>query len=153
MLHVISLAAPNPVTVIPGDLVEVVATFSYRGKAQAVPVYAGIGHFGLFGWNPVEPNENTTSVAVNSPDGFSTYQASVLIRIADNLAAGTYDVMARVEGRSETEARAEGVITVPGGSGGLGDMLTMILPLLMLGIVMPMVTGAFGENEEAAPIE
>jgi len=152
MLHVISLAAPEPVEVRPGDLVEVVTTFSYKGKAQIVPVYAGIGHFGLFGWNPVEPNENTTTMEVDSPDIFTSYGASVLIRIADNLAAGTYDVMACVEGHPETEARAMGVIVVPGG-GGIMDMLMMMFPLLMMGMVMPMVTESMGEGEEAALVD
>jgi hypothetical protein len=153
MLHVISLAEPAPVEVAPGDTVRVDMSFDYRGKAQSVPVYAGIGHYGFFGWNAVEPNEGTVEVDVDSPEGFTTYEASVLISIASNLAAATYDVMAEVVGHSETRVIAGGMVIVPGAAGGMTDMLMMIFPLMMLGMVMPMVTeGMEGEEAETPAV-
>ena len=147
MLHIISLADPAPVQVTPGDVLRVDMSFDYRGKAQPVPVYAGIGHYGLFGWNPVEPNEGTVEVDVDASEGFMTYEASVLISIASNLASDTYDVMAEVVGHSETRVTAGGMVIVPGAAGGMTDMLMMIFPLMMMGMVMPMVTGGMEEEE------
>ena len=147
MLHVISLADPAPVQVTPGDALRVDMSFDYRGKAQSVPVYAGIGHYGLFGWNAVEPNEGTVEVDVDASEGFMTYEASVLISIASNLASDTYDVMAEVVGHSETRVTAGGMVVVPGAAGGMTDMLMMIFPLMMMGMVMPMVTGGMEEEE------
>jgi hypothetical protein len=150
MLHVISLADPAPVEVAPGDTVRVDMSFDYRGKAQSVPVYAGIGHYGLFGWNAVEPNEGTVEIDVDSPEGFTTYEAGVLISIASNLSASTYDIMAEVVGHSETRVIAGGMVVVTGAVGGMTDMLMMIFPLMMLGMIMPMVIEGF-EGEEAEP--
>ena len=149
MLHVISLADPAPVQVTPGDTLRVDLSFDYKGKAQAVPVYAGIGHYWLFGWNPVEPNEGTVEVEVNASEDFCSYQASMLISISSNLAADTYDVMAEIAGHSETRVTAGGMVVVPGGGGGISEMLAMIVPVMMMGMVMPMISQGFGEEEES----
>ena len=150
MLHVITMATPTPIEVMPGDVVRVDTTFSYKGPAQSVPIYAGIGKFGLFGWNPVEPNEGTTLVDVDSPDAFTVYEASVFIEVVDTLGAGTYDVMAMPVGHDEAMARADDVIIVAG-EPGLTSMLGIMMAMMMLAMVMPMVTEGL-EEEEAAVV-
>ena len=61
--------------------------------------------------------------------------------------------MAEVVGHSETRVIAGGMVIVPGAAGGMTDMLMMIFPLMMLGMVMPMVTeGMQGDEAESIAV-
>jgi len=152
MLYVISLQAPQPIEVVAGDTVLVKTTFTYKGKAQTVPVYAGIGSMGGFGFNPVEPNEGITQIEVAESVEFQPYEATVQIDISETLGAGTYDVMAMPSGHPEAQALAEDVVTVAGPISPLSMMLP-IMALAMMGMMLPMITGEEeGEEAEVSPV-
>lgn len=143
MLYVISLQAPQPIEVVAGDTVLVKTTFTYKGKAQTIPVYAGIGNMGLFGFNPVVPNEGVTQMDVAESVDFEPYEATVQIDVSDTLGPGNYDIMAMPSGHPEAGAFAEDVIIVAGPV----SALAMILPIMMLAMMGAMLPMFIGEEE------
>jgi len=68
------------------------------------------------------------------------------------ISAGTdYDLYVKIEEQPDVTAEIDDVIEIAG-SGSMGDMsgmLMMLFPLLMLGMVMPMVSEGFAEEGEA----
>jgi len=143
------LGEPERVILSPGDVLRVSVNMPYRGPAQTFTLYGSIGQRNLFGFDEIL-SARAVLPCPESPDKYTTVAGQVDIEIAGagfggigGIAAGVnYDLYVKIEEKPEVWAGIDDVIDVAGESGGsdLTGILGMMMPLMMLGMVMPMVT-------------
>ncbi|MBC8477456.1 MAG: hypothetical protein H8D49_03830 [Dehalococcoidia bacterium] len=137
----------------PGDVLMVGVDVPYRGPAQTFTLYGSIGQRGIFGFDEIL----VARVALPCPessDKYTSVAGQVDIEITGAGLAGiggispgvNYDLYVKIEEKPEVWAGIDNVIDVAGESGSdLTGMLGMMLPLIMMGMVMPMVTEGIEE--------
>ena len=140
-----------------GDTVRVTISFNYvvgvntTVKLQAVPYYTNI--LGKHMVNSCVGSTDLPLVAASTPTPQSTTVDLVLVPKANGgIDNGTYGLRVWIEG-TDALAEQDSVIIVSGNSsGGIGDTLTSIMPMLMMvmmmGMIMPMMQGMGGGSEE-----
>ena len=140
-----------------GDTVRVTISFNYvvgvntTVKLQAVPYYTNI--LGKHMVNSCVGSTDLPLVAASTPTPQSTTVDLVLVPKANGgIDNGTYGLRIWIEG-TDAIAEQDSVIIVSGNSsGGIGDTLTSIMPMLMMvmmmGMIMPMMQGMGGVSEE-----
>ena len=140
-----------------GDTVRVTISFNYvvgvntTVKLQACPYYTNI--LGKHMVNSCVGSTDLPLIAASTPTPQSATVDFVLVPKANGgIDNGTYGLRIWIE---DTDAIAEqdSVIIVSGNSsGGIGDTLTSIMPMLMMvmmmGMIMPMMQGMGGGSEE-----
>ena len=145
------------VILAPGDVLRVSIAVPYRGPERTFTLYGSIGQRGLFGFDEILVGR-VDIVCPDSPEKYVTVTGEVDIEIVGSgwfgiggISAGTdYDIYVKIEEQPDVSAEIDDVIDIAG-SGGTGDisgMLGMMLPLLMMGMIMPMVTEGFAEEGE-----
>jgi hypothetical protein len=141
-----------------GETVRVTVSFKYVvGVNTAVKMFAGPYYTNIFGKHMVSPCVGQTDVSLSAatvPSPQTTEVDFILIPKAQGgIENGTYGLRVWVEGTSAL-AEQDNVIIVsgnPGGGGGLdmlSSMMPMVMVLMMMGMVMPMVQ-QMGEGTEA----
>ena len=146
------------VILAPGDELRVNVAVPYRGPERTFILYGSIGQRGLFGLDEILVGR-ADILCPDSPDKYVTVTGEVDIEVAASgwfgiggISAGAdYDLYVKIEEQPDVWAEIDDVIDIAG-SGGTGDisgMLGMMLPLLMMGMIMPMVTEGFAEEGEA----
>jgi len=146
------------VVLVPGDVLRVSVAVPYRGPERTFTLYGSIGQRGLLGFDEVLAGRADLPCP-ESPDEYISVTGEVDIEISESgwfgiggISAGTdYDLYVKIEEQPDVSAEIDDVIEIAG-SGGMGDMsgmLMMLFPLLMLGMVMPMVSEGFAEEGEA----
>jgi hypothetical protein len=146
------------VVLAPGDVLRVSVAVPYRGPERTFTLYGSIGQRGLFGFDEILVGR-ADLLCPESPDKYTSVTGEVDIEVVASgwfgiggISAGAdYDLYVKIEEQPEVSAEIDDVIDIAG-SGGMGDMsgmLMMLFPLMMLGMVMPMVTEGFAEEGEA----
>ena len=146
------------VVLAPGDVLRVSVAVPYRGPERTFTLYGSIGQRGLFGFDEILVGR-VDLPCPESPDKYTSVTGEVDIEVIESgwfgiggISAGTdYDLYVKIEEQPDVSAEIDDVIDIAG-SGGIGDisgMLMMIFPLMVLGMVMPMVTEGFAEEGEA----
>jgi hypothetical protein len=146
------------VVLAPGDVLRVSVAVPYRGPERTFTLYGSIGQRGLFGFDEILVGRADLPCP-ESPEKYTSVTGEVDIEVIESgwfgiggISAGTdYDLYVKIEEQPDVSAEIDDVIDIAG-SGGASDMsgmLGMMLPLLMMGMVMPMVTESFAEEGEA----
>lgn len=141
----------DKVVLAPGDVLRVSVAVPYRGPEAEFTLYGAIGRRGALSFDEVLAGRANLSCA-DSPETFVTVLGAVDIEISGSgwfgiggISAGTdYDLYVKIEERPDVFAEIDNVIDIAGDSSGAPDMsgmLAMMMPLLMLGMIMPMVGG------------
>jgi len=140
-----------------GDTVRVTISFNYvvgvntTVKLQACPYYTNI--LGKHMVNSCVGSTDLPLIAASTPTPQSATVDFVLVPKANGgIDNGTYGLRIWIEG-TDAIAEQDSVIIVSGNSsGGIGDTLTSIMPMLMMvmmmGMIMPMMQGMGGGSEE-----
>jgi len=145
------------VILAPGDVLRVNVAVPYRGPERTFTLYGSIGQRGPFGFDEILVGR-ADLLCPESPEKYVTVTGEVDIEVVDSgwfgiggISAGTdYDLYVKIEEQSDVSAEIDDIIDVAGGgTGDLSGMLGMMLPLLMMGMIMPMVTEGFAEEGEA----
>jgi len=136
-------------TLIDGDVLRVSVAVPYRGPGAEFTLYGSIGQRGLFGFDEILSAKTTLSCP-NSPENYTTVTGELDIEIIGAGIAGIggisggndYDLYVKIEEKPEVIVEIDDVIDITGESGGSGltGMLGMMMPLMMMGMVMPMVS-------------
>ena len=137
----------DKLTLIPGDVLRVSIAVPYRGPEAEFTLYASIGQRGFFGFDEILSAKAVLSCP-DSPENYTTVTGEVDIEIIGAGIAGIggilggndYDLYAKIEERPEVMAEIDDIIDVTdtGGSDMTG-MLGMMMPLMMFGMIMPMI--------------
>ena len=146
------------VVLAPGDVLRVNVAVPYRGPERTFTLYGSIGQRGLLGFDEILVSW-ADMPCPDSPEEYITVTGEVDIEVVASgwygiggISAGTdYDLYVKIEEQPDVSAEINDIIDIAG-SGGTGDisgMLGMMLPLLMMGMIMPMVTEGFAEEGEA----
>ena len=137
----------DKLTLIPGDVLRVSIAVPYRGPEAEFTLYASIGQRGFFGFDEILSARAVLSCP-DSPENYTTITGEVDIEIVGASIAGIggisggndYDLYAKIEERPEVMAEIDDIIDVTGNGGSdMTGMLGMMMPLMMLGMIMPMV--------------
>ncbi len=145
-----------PKTFNVGDKVRVTVAFKYTaGVNTTVKMYAGPYYTNISGKHMVDPcvgEADVSLIAASTPADKTAMVDFILIpKAKGGIENGTYGLRVWVEGTNAV-AEQDNVIIIAGNpSGGVTDMFTAMMPMLMmvmmLGMVMPMVTeGTAGEE-------
>jgi hypothetical protein len=130
----------------------------YRGPEAEFTLYASIGQINLFGFDEILV-ARASLPCPNSPDNYTTVTGEVDIEIIGAGIAGIggisggndYDLHVKIQEKPDVRAEIDDVIDITGGGGISSDMtgmLAMMMPLMMLGMVVPMVTEGMGEDDQ-----
>ena len=146
------------VILVPGDVLRVSAAVPYRGPERTFTLYGSIGQRGLFGFDEILVSR-ADLLCPDSPEKYVTVTGAVDIEVVESgwfgiggISAGTdYDLYMKIEEQPDVSAEIDDIIDIAssGGTGDISGMLGMMLPLLMMGMIMPMVTESFAEEGEA----
>ena len=147
------LPLEEKVTLAPGDTLRVSVAVPYRGPEQEFILYGSIGSRGLL-WFDEVLSASASLPCPDSSEKFTTVIGYVDIDIIGSglfglggISAGNdYDLYVKIEEQSDVTAEIDDVINIAGGNdSGMTGMLEMIMPLMMLGMIMPMVGGGMEE--------
>jgi len=131
----------------PGDVLRVSIAVPYKGPEHEFTLYASIGQRGLLGFDEILV-ARAMLPCPNSPEKYTTVAGEVDIEIIGagiagigGISAGNdYDLYVKVEEKPEVITEIDDVIDIAGGiSPDMTGMLGVMLPIMMLGMVMPMV--------------
>src|SRR4030042_1393515 len=136
-----------------GDVLRVSVAVPYRGPEAEFTLYGSIGQRGFFGFDEIL-SSRATLPCPDSPENYTTVTGELDIEIVGAGIAGIggisggndYDLYVKIEERPEVMAEIDNIIDVAGSTApDMSGMLGMIMPIMMLSMVMPMVTGGTEE--------
>ena len=140
-------------TLMDGDVLRVSVAVPYRGPEAEFTLYGSIGQRGFFGFDEILSARVPLSCP-DSPENYTTVTGELDIEIIGAGMAGIggisggndYDLYVKIEEKPDVMVEIDNVIDIAGESGGsdLTGMLGMMMPLMMMGMVMPM----FGDGTE-----
>ena len=145
---VLAPMALEPKTFSVGDTVRVTVSFKYTvGVNTTVKMYAGPYYTNIFGRHMVDScvgEADVSLVAASTPaDQTATVDFILIPKANGGIDNGTYGLRVWIEG-TRAVAEEDNVLIVGGNPGGVTDvfsgMMPMMMMLMMLGMVMPMVT-------------
>ena len=140
-----------------GDKVRVTVSFKYTaGVNTSVKLFAGPYYTNLFGKHMVDPcvgqADVSLTVASASTPQTATVDFTLIPKANGGIDNGTYGLRVWIEG-TKAVAEQDNIIIVSGNPGGVSDMFSAMMPMLMmvmmLGMVMPMVTEGMAGEEVA----
>ena len=152
---VLAPLALAPKTFNVGDKVKVTVSFKYTvGVNTTVKMYAGPYYTNIFGKHMVDPcvgEADVSLIAASTPaDKTATVDFILIPKANGGIDNGTYGLRVWIEG-TKAVAEQDNVLIVSGNPGGVTDMFSAMMPMLMMflmiGMVMPMVQG-MGEGTE-----
>jgi hypothetical protein len=138
----------DKVVLAPGDILRLTVAVPYRGPEAEFILYGSIGQRGLFGFDEIL-STRAPLLCPDSPETYTTVTGELDIEIIGagiagigGISAGSdYDLYVKIEENPEVMAEIDDVIDIAGSSvSDMTGMLGMMMPLMMLGMVMPMVT-------------
>ncbi|MFC2032083.1 hypothetical protein ACFLUS_01740 [Chloroflexota bacterium] len=126
----------------------------YRGPERTFTLYGSIGQRNFFGFDEIL-TARAAMPCPESPDNYTTVTGEVDIEIVGAGFGGiggilpgvNYDLYVKIEEQPKVWAGIDNVIDIAGESGvtDLTGMLSIMMPLLILGMVAPMVTEGMEE--------
>ena len=139
----------DKVALIAGDVLRVGIAVPYRGPESEFTLYGSIGQRGAFGFDEVL----AARASLPCPDSADTYTTvtgyvdieivgSGMLGIGGISAGNDYDLYVKVEEKPEVMAGIDDVIDIAGDtSSGITGVIEMIMPLMIIGMMMPMMAG------------
>ena len=137
-----------------GDVLQVSITVPYKGPTQEFTLYGSIGQRGVLGFDEILIGRAPLACP-ESPNTFTPVEGSVDIPITvaqfmgiGGISPGTdYDLYVKIEEKPDVMAEIDDVIDITGGAviPNMMGMFMMMLPLMMMGMVMPMITEGVAE--------
>ena len=142
---------PERIVLSPGDVLSISISVPYRGPAETFTLYGSIGQRGLFVFDEILSARSALSCP-ESPDDYTTVTGEVDIEITSSGFSGissgvNYDLYVKIEESPEIAAEIDNIIDIAGetGSSGMTDIFSMMMPILMMGMVLPMMTEGLEE--------
>ena len=141
------------VALAPGDVLRVSIAVPYRGPEAEFTLYGSIGQRGLLGFDEILSSRAPLSCP-DSPENYTTVTGEVDIEIIGTgwfgiggISAGDdYDLYVKIEEKPEVIAEIDDVIDIAGSANSdMTSIFGMMLPIMMLGMVMPMVSEGMEE--------
>ena len=135
------------VTLATGDVLRVSVAVPYRGPEREFTLYGSIGARGAL-WFDEILSARASLPCPDSPDKYTTVIGDLDIEIIGSglfgvggISAGNdYDLYVKIEEQPDVISEIDDVINIAGGtSSDMTSMLGMMLPIMMLGMVIPMV--------------
>jgi len=132
-----------------GDVLRVGIAVPYKGPEYEFTLYGSIGQRGLFGFDEIL-SARASLPCPDSPDTYTTVTGEVDIEIVGagiagigGISAGNdYDLYVKIEENPDVMAEIDDVIDIVGTAmPDMTGMITMMFPLMMLGMVAPMMEG------------
>jgi len=132
-----------------GDVLRVGIAVPYRGPEHEFTLYGSIGQRGLFGFDEIL-SARASLPCPDSPDTYTTVTGEVDIEIIGagiagigGISAGNdYDLYVKIEENPGVMAEIDDVIDIAGSTApDMTSILGMMLPIMMLGMVAPMMEG------------
>ena len=154
---VLAPLALEPKTFNVGDKVRVTVAFKYTvGVNGTVKMYAGPYYTNIFGKHMVDPcvgEADVSLIAASTPaDQTATVDFILIPKANGGIDNGTYGLRVWIEG-TKAVAEQDNIIVVTGNPGGVTDVFSAMMPMmmmfLMIGMVMPMVTEETAGEEVA----
>jgi len=137
----------DKLTLMAGDVLRVSIAVPYRGPEAEFTLYGSIGQRGLLSFDEIL-SARATLPCPDSPDKYTTVTGEVDIEIVGAGFAGIggispgndYDLYVKIEEKPDVMAEIDDVINIAGSNApDMTGMLGMIMPIMILGMVMPMV--------------
>ena len=142
---------PERIVLSPGDVLRISVSVPYRGPAKTYTLYGSIGQRGFFGFDEILSARSALSCP-ESPDDYTSVAGEVDIEIISSGFSGissgvNYDLYVKIEEAPDIAAEIENIIDTEGETAnpGMTDILPMMMPLLMMGMVLPMMSGGMEE--------
>ena len=132
-----------------GDVLRVGIAVPYKGTEHEFTLYGSIGQRGLFGFDEIL-SARASLPCPDSPDTYTTVTGEVDIEIVGagiagigGISAGNdYDLYVKIEENPDVMAEIDDVIDIVGSTApDMTSILGMMLPIMMLGMVAPMMEG------------
>ena len=134
-------------TLAPGDTLRVSVAVPYKGPEREFTLYGSIGSRGM-PWFDEALSARTSLPCPDSPDKFTTVIGDLDIEIIGSgwfgvggISPGNdYDLYVKIEEQSDVIAEIDNVINIAGeAASDMTGVLGMMLPIMMLGMVVPMI--------------
>lgn len=139
----------DKLTLMVGDVLRVGIAVPYKGPEHEFTLYGSIGQRGLFGFDEIL-SARASLPCPDSPDTHTTVTGEVDIEIVGagiggigGISAGNdYDLYVKIEENPNVMAEIDDVIDIAGSiAPDITSILGMMLPIMMLGMVVPMMEG------------
>jgi len=134
-------------TLAPGDTLRVSVAVPYRGPEREFTLYGSIGSRGLL-WFDEILSARASLPCPDSPEKFTTVIGYVDIEIIGSgwfglggISPGNdYDLYVKIEEQPDVISEIDNIINIVGeNTSDMTGMLGMMLPIMMLGMVVPMI--------------
>ena len=132
-----------------GDILKVGIAVPYKGPEHEFTLYGSIGQRGLLGFDEILV-ARASLPCPDSPDTYTTVTGEVDIEIIGSGIAGIggisagndYDLYVKIEENPDVMVEIDDVIDIAGSTApDMTSILGMMLPIMMLGMVAPMMEG------------
>ena len=139
----------DKVALMAGDVLRVGIAVPYKGPEHEFTLYGSIGQRGLLGFDEIL-SARASLPCPDSPDTYTTVTGEVDIEILGvgiagigGISAGNdYDLYVKIEENPDVMAEIDDVIDIAGSTApDMTSILGMMLPIMMLGMVAPMMEG------------
>jgi len=139
----------DKVALMAGDVLRVGIAVPYKGPEHEFTLYGSIGQRGLLGFDEIL-SARAALPCPDSPDTYTTVTGEVAIEIIGagiagigGISAGNdYDLYVKIEENPEVMAEIDDVIDIAGSTApDMTSILGMMLPIMMLGMVAPVMEG------------
>jgi len=139
----------DKVALMAGDVLRVGIAVPYKGPEHEFTLYGSIGQRGLFGFDEIL-SARASLPCPDSPDTYTTVIGEVDIEILGagiagigGISAGNdYDLYVKIEENPDVMAEIDDLIDIAGNTApDMSSILGMMLPIMMLGMVAPMMEG------------
>ena len=137
----------DKLTLAPGDVLRVSVAVPYRGPEREFTLYGSIGARGA-PWFDEILSARAYVPCPDSPEKFTTVIGDLDIEIIGSglfgvggISAGNdYDLYVKIEEQPDVIIEIDDIINIAGSTApDMSSMLGMMLPIMMLGMVMPLV--------------
>jgi len=147
------LPLEEKVPLVPGDVLRVSVAVPYKGPAHEFTLYGSIGSRGLLWFDEIL----SARASLPCPDSLEKYTTVIgdldieiigsgLFGVGGISSGNDYDLYVKIEEQPDVTAEIDDIINIAGGNdSGMTGMLEMIMPIMMLGMIMPMVGGGMEE--------
>lgn len=141
------------VTLSPGDVLRVSIAVPYKGPEQEFTLYGSIGQRGLFGFDEII-SARASLPCPDSPEKFVTVTGDLDIEIIGSgwfglggISPGNdYDLYVKIEEQPDVVTEIDNVINIAGEiTSNMTGMLGIMLPIMMLGMVAPIISEGIEE--------
>lgn len=142
--NIYPLTEGQPLGIRVGETIRVFFSFKYKmPERENVGIWASLYQYTAGVLNRQGKAQTKGTITLDKSIEWKDYSGYIDITIG-NISAGTYGLIVELPGRENAEAKIDDCIEVAGAP----DILSQILPLVIMVVLMGMVTSMMGEGEE-----